>query len=82
MEHLRDLIQYLSEDAERFAFFVLAGLSLFELFVRISPTKRPETATERIGKIFKVIFDLLRVPNVKRVEGSLKPKGQHDRDCQ
>lgn len=78
MEHVRELLQYITADPERFAFFGIAALSLFELFIRVSPTKKSTSGLERIGKIFTKIFDLLKVPNTKRDSGSLKPVGTHN----
>ena len=81
MEHVRELIQYLVADGDRFAFFAIAALSAFEIFVRVSPTKSPKSGLERIGSVIKFILDYLKVPNTKRKEGSIKPDGQHEKIC-
>lgn len=51
---------------------IIMGL---EGIVRLTPTKKDDTALERVGKLVHWLMDLLKIPNVKR-EG-LKPSGLH-----
>ena len=62
---------------------ILISLSLIlmglEVLVRLTPTKKDDTALERAGKGLKWLMDLLKVPNVKREDGKIvaglhKPK--------
>ena len=54
---------------------MVAALSLLlasaEAIVRLTPTKSDDGAVERIGKILKWIFDLVKAPNVKLENGKV-----------
>lgn len=54
---------------------VLASVSMIliglEGLVRLTPTKKDDTALERAGKAIRWIMDLLKVPNVKREKGKI-----------
>lgn len=47
---------------------ILVGL---EGIVRLTPTKKDDTALERAGKIIHWLMDFLKVPNVKREDGKI-----------
>lgn len=56
------------------ASMILLGL---EGIVRLTPTKKDDTALERAGKGLRWLMDLLKVPNVKREKGKVMPAGLH-----
>lgn len=47
--------------------------------VRLTPTKKDDGAVERLGGYLTKLMELLKVPNVKREEGSIKPAGVHEK---
>ena len=56
-----------------------------EILVRLTPTKKDDSALERVGKALKWIMNILKVPNLKaddkRLLGILpKPDGTHNVD--
>lgn len=51
---------------------IMAGLTLAEFVVRLTPTQKDDGAVERVGKFIRNIFDALKVPN-KKVEGGEHP---------
>lgn len=54
---------------------ILISLSIMimglEGIVRLTPTKKDDSALERAGKLIKWLMDLLKVPNVKREDGKI-----------
>lgn len=49
-----------------------------EFVTRLTPTKKDDSAIERIGKAYGKLFDLLKVPNIKRKDGTIViPEGTH-----
>lgn len=63
---------------------VLAGaimglLSTAELVVRLTPTKKDDTAVERIGKVIRKFFDMLGVPNYKAGGGQHAPASEKEK---
>ena len=54
---------------------ILVGL---EMLVRLTPTKKDDGAVARVAKLYGKLLDLLKVPNVKRKDGSyILPDGTH-----
>ena len=48
-------------------FLVLGGLvSVAEVVVRLTPTKKDDSAVERIGKLLRQVMDFLKIPNAKK----------------
>ena len=49
-----------------------------EFVTRLTPTKSDDAAVERLGKMYGKLFDLLKVPNIKRKDGTIIiPEGTH-----
>lgn len=48
---------------------ILAMVGAAELFVRLTPTKKDDTAVEKLGKWVRKFFDVVKVPNRKRGGG-------------
>lgn len=65
---IQDLIFFLQANWETLAALVLGLLGVAELVVRLTPTKTDDGAVERVGKRIRQLFDMLKVPNVKKPE--------------
>lgn len=52
------------------ALFAVWGLA--EVIVRLTPTKKDDTALERVGKVLKSVLDVLGIPNRRAVEVEIK----------
>lgn len=52
------------------ALFALWGL--LEVIVRLTPTKKDDTALERVGKVLKALLDAFGIPNRRSVEVEIK----------
>ena len=53
-------------------------LATAEFIVRLTPTKSDDGFVQRIANVYNKLFELLRVPNVKRENGKLiVPAGVH-----
>ena len=54
---------------------MVAALTLLlasaEAIVRLTPTKADDGAVERVGKLLKWLFDLVKAPNVKLEDGKV-----------
>lgn len=61
---------------------ILVSLSILimglEGIVRLTPTKKDDSALERIGKAVHWLMDLLKIPNVKREDGKIVA-GTHEK---
>lgn len=47
-------------------------------FVRLTPTKTDDAFLERVSGYLDKLMKLLRIPNVKREDGSIMPAGVHE----
>lgn len=56
------------------ALFALWGFA--EFVVRLTPTKKDDTALERVGKVLKAGMDALGIPNRRVVEVEIKGKSE------
>jgi len=55
-----------------------AILTAAELVVRLTPTANDDAFVQRIANVYNKLFELLKVPNIKREEGKIIiPAGQH-----
>lgn len=46
-------------------------------FVRLTPTKSDDAFLERMSGYLNLVFKWLKIPNVKREDGSIMPAGAH-----
>jgi len=60
---------------------LIAGSAIItaaEFVVRLTPTKKDDGFVQRIANLYGKIFDFLKVPNVKKQDGSyIIPAGVH-----
>lgn len=47
-------------------------------FVRLTPTKSDDAFLERVSKYLDMAMKFLKIPNVKREDGSIMPAGVHE----
>lgn len=53
-------------------------LAAAEFVVRLTPSKSDDGAVQRVANVYNKLFELLRVPNIKKQDGKLiVPAGVH-----
>ena len=70
MEQMKVLVLWLSVNGPVIAGAILGLLAVAETVTRLTPTKKDDTAVERIGSFIRKFFDILGVPNVKADGGT------------
>lgn len=78
MEIIKETIAYVSGN---WYGILMAGsmiLGAAEFVVRLTPTKDDDGFVQRIANVYNKIFEILKVPNIKRENGKLiVPAGVH-----
>jgi len=78
MEVIKEVIAYISAN---WYGILMAGsmlLAAAEFVVRLTPTKDDDGFVQRIANVYNKIFEVLKVPNIKREDGKLiVPAGIH-----
>jgi len=63
---MKAAFDWLMENKEELALAVMTLLAFLEVVVRLTPTKKDDSAMERVGKVVRKVFDFLKIPNVKK----------------
>lgn len=78
MEFVTNAWAYLRDNWEG---ILIAGgtlLAAAETVTRLTPTEKDDGFVRRLGNLYGKLFDLLRVPNLKKKDGSyVIPAGTH-----
>lgn len=78
MEFVMKFYAYLSANYMGILMAMASILTTAQLITRLTPTKEDDAFVARLSNILDKVFDILKVPNVRRDGGSLMPKGSHD----
>lgn len=65
LEKIKLLVEIVQVQGPLLASAILSMLTAAELIVRLTPTKKDDTAVERVGTLIRKFFDMLGVPNAK-----------------
>lgn len=77
MEFIMKFYAYLSANYMGILAAMASLLTTAQLITRLTPTKEDDAFVARLSNILDKIFDILKVPNVRRESGSVLPKGMH-----
>ena len=75
---MTELIAYLSTHGPTMLVIGSVALLLADLITSLTPTKSDDLWVERVAKKYRKLLEFLKVPNIKRKEGSIiVPDGTH-----
>ena len=63
-----DLLNFAKENYADILLICASLVAAAEVFVRLTPTKKDDSAVERIGGYLRKAMDFFKVPNVKKKE--------------
>jgi len=61
-----EIFKWLTANYQDVLLSVAAVVAAAEIVVRITPTKKDDSAVERVGAIVRKLMDFFKVPNVKK----------------
>lgn len=78
MDWIMSAWEYLRHNWEGILIAGGALLAAAETITRLTPTEKDDGFVKRLGEIYAKLFDILRVPNLKKKDGSFViPAGTH-----
>lgn len=78
MELIKELVVWFSVNGPALVGAILGLLAVAETITRLTPTKKDDTAVERIGGVIRKFFDMLGVPNKKAGGGDHETKSEKE----
>lgn len=75
---LKEIFAWIMANYEGVIISLVMFVAFAEAVTALTPTKKDDGFVKRLGEWVDALRKFLKVPSVKREQGSLKPSGLHD----